>query len=86
VISSLRRQARVDRKEQIEKVLKGLPTEGHSNSVSGQVAILMAYRHLEAIEKIPPMPIKQRFLVSGLVPMIATVIGFVNQLIKYLPP
>jgi hypothetical protein len=85
VINSLRRQARVDRKEQKEEVLKGLPTEGNCNSVSGQVAVLLAYRHLEAIERIPTMPIKQRFLVSGLVPMIAAVIGFVNQLIKYLP-
>ncbi|HET9258174.1 MAG TPA: hypothetical protein VFO16_23665 [Pseudonocardiaceae bacterium] len=85
VIRSLRRQARKDRKEQIEEILKDLPAERRSNSVSGQVAILTAYRHLEAIERIPPMPIRQRFLVSGLVPMIAAVIGFMNQLIKYLP-
>jgi hypothetical protein len=85
VIHSLRRQVRVDRKMQIEEVLKDLPAEGQSNSVSGQVAILTAYRHLEAIERIPPMPIRQRFLISGIVPMIAAVIGFINQLIKYLP-
>jgi hypothetical protein len=85
VIHSLRRQVRADRKMQIEEVLKDLPAEGHSNSVSGQVAILTAYRHLEAIERIPPMPIRQRFLISGIVPMIAAVIGFINQLIKYLP-
>lgn len=85
VIHSLRRQVRDDRKRQVMEVLKGLPADDHSDSVSGHVAILITYRHLEAIERIPPMPIRQKFLVSGLVPMIAAVVGFINQLIKYLP-
>lgn len=85
VIHSLRRQVGNDRKRQIEEVLKGLPAGGHSNSISGHVAILVTYRHLEAIGRIPPMPIRQKFLLSGIVPMIAAVVGFINQLIKYLP-
>jgi uncharacterized protein (DUF2062 family) len=83
-IRSLRRQVSDDRKKQIKEILEKLPTGGESDGMAGQVATLVAYRHLQAIEKIPPMPIRQRSLVTGVAPIIAALIGLVSQLIKYL--
>jgi hypothetical protein len=49
------------------------------------VVTLVAYHHLEAMDKISPMPIRQSFLIAGIIPLIAVLIGFAGQALQYLP-
>lgn len=85
-ILNLRRQVKKDRKDQIREVLDSMPTGAEANSVTGHIATLVAHRRLEAIAKIPSMPIRQGVVIASIVSTVAPLIAIVGELLKYLAP
>jgi hypothetical protein len=83
VNSNFRRQVRNDKRAQAEEVAEEIARYSHAADEIGLLRMLVAYRRLELIAKIPSTPIRQSWLLAGTLSLIGTVAAVVAPLLQY---
>ncbi|GAB2960203.1 hypothetical protein [Saccharothrix stipae] len=80
---NFRRQVRHDKLEQRREIADTISGGVADGSVASLLRVLVAYRRLELVERVPSTPIRQKWLVAGALSILGPLSAIVVQLIKY---
>ncbi|MFF7198871.1 hypothetical protein ACIQCJ_11955 [Streptomyces sp. NPDC093221] len=84
-MTHIRRQVRVDRKEQIDQIIAAMP-DPDSTDPSAGVRYLVALQRLRDVQKLPSMPIRNGLLFAGALSVLAPTVAIAVQVIKLIKP
>jgi hypothetical protein len=83
VTYNFRRQVRADRSAQRAELSREIIENSDGSGVEGLLKVLVAYRQLELVSKIPSVPIRPGWLVAGAVSVFIPIAALVLQLLSY---